>query len=232
MATAGRGAAVVVMAKAPIPGLAKTRLQGRLSAEECARLQGAFIGDALDTARAAAIGPVCLSFWPAAARDYFREKFDGRFPLLAQDGADLGERMLNAVAETASRGHAPVIVVGTDSPTLQPHHLREARSALERAQVCLGPASDGGYYLIGLWEPYTEAFRDIPWGTPDVLSTTVQRLRAAGVSLELLDPWYDVDTPQDLDRLVEELGTLEGRPQTHVARRTRDLLLRLGAAAA
>lgn len=218
-------AAVVVMAKAPIAGIAKTRLAGRLSADERARLQEAFIADALATARAAAVGPVYLSFWPAGAAEYFHETFGDRLRLMAQDGADLGERMLNAITHAVSRGHAPVIVVGTDSPTLPPHHIQAARSALDRAQACLGPASDGGYYLIGIGEPHAVAFRDIPWGTADVLSVTVRRLQDAGIGFELLDPWYDVDTPEDLDRLIEELRELERRPRARVPRRTRDLLL-------
>lgn len=228
MRTVASGAAVVVMAKAPIPYVAKTRLRARLSAGECARLQEAFIGDALEAARAANIGPVCLAFWPATAHDYFYDKFAGEHPLLAQDGEDLGERMLNAVIGTLARVYAPVIVMGTDSPTLPPDRLREARSALERAEVCLGPASDGGYYLIGMSEPHAEAFRDIPWGSGEVLSATVARLRTAGLSLELLDPWYDVDTPSDLDRLIAELRSLDGKAEAHVPRRTRDLLLHMG----
>lgn len=123
-----------------------------------------------------------------------------------QGGGDLGERMERAFRTLLEAG-GPAVIVGTDLPTLSTETLREAFEALERpgGEAVLGPALDGGYYLIGLNRPVPSLFADMPWSTEVVLELTRQRLEAAGILPYELAPGCDVDTAADLERLRDEL---------------------------
>jgi rSAM/selenodomain-associated transferase 1 len=128
---------------------------------------------------------------------------DHGFELRAQAGADLGARMAAAIADELADGASAVVLVGTDSPTLPGAYLQRAAAWLgDDAEVVLGPAADGGYYLVGARRPLPQLFAaGISWGTPQVLPATLLRLRelaAAGTRVALLPFFYDVDTPQDL----------------------------------
>jgi hypothetical protein len=125
-----------------------------------------------------------------------------RATCLPQGPGDLGERLARAVGAAFVRGHRRVLVVGSDSPTLPSHLIAEALRRLEATDVVLGPAFDGGYYLLGLNRLEPALFRDVPWSGPEVLAVTAERARAAGLEVSLLPFWYDVDEPADLARLV------------------------------
>jgi len=129
--------------------------------------------------------------------------------LVAQRGADLGARMAHLAAELLADGHRAALLIGSDLPTLPAAHLTEASRALApgAADLVLGPAEDGGYYLIGLARPAPALFEGIAWSTAGVLEATRARARGLGLREHLLPPWYDVDTPADLDRLRRDLGT-------------------------
>lgn len=115
-----------------------------------------------------------------------------------QKGNDVGERMREAFRQTLSNGACKVVLVGSDIPGLTPRILEQAFEALESSQVVLGPASDGGYYLIGLREDKPDLFFGIPWGTGDVMQSTLERVAKLGLKLKLLERLQDVDRPQDL----------------------------------
>jgi len=182
---------IIVFAKAPVPGHAKTRLIPRLGAWGAARLQARLTLAALNTARAAGCGPVELH---VTARHAL---FKGEVHL--QRGADLGERMQRAFS-SALRRHRPVILMGTDCPALRPADLRRAARWLRGAcDAVLAPAEDGGYALIGLKRILPRIFQRIPWGEPGVYAATAERL--AGRRWRALRTVWDVDRPEDLERL-------------------------------
>jgi rSAM/selenodomain-associated transferase 1 len=122
---------------------------------------------------------------------------------LAQRGATLGERMRNGASELLACGFGRVVLVGADLPTLPAAYVVDALERLTSQQECLvlGPAEDGGYYLIGLTHVHSELFAGIPWGTADVLHRTQEAADALRLSVELLPSWYDVDIPANLQRV-------------------------------
>ncbi len=201
--------AVIVMARAPRPGEGKTRLRPALSDEACLRLQQAFLNDAVQVALEADLGPVYLAVTPASAAGWATAEFAGRATIVAQEGDGLGERMLATLQRVESAGHAPLVMIGTDAPLLQPSHLRAAVHELATLDLCLGPSADGGYYLLACQTPQPRLFEGVNWGTSAVLSSSLRHAKAAGLRVSLLDTLYDVDTPEDLQRLRADLATLE-----------------------
>ena len=195
---------IAILAKAPIPGLAKTRLAASLGLQGAARLQERLIVRTLETACAAATGPVRL--WAAPDESHFRE-LATRFhvDLAAQPDADLGARMLAAFAAAT-----PALVIGTDCPALEARHLREAADLLRGGNdAVIIPAEDGGYVLIGLRWPQPALFRSMQWGVPGVMEETRGRARRLGLAVRELAPLWDVDVPADLERMREAgLGEL------------------------
>jgi rSAM/selenodomain-associated transferase 1 len=201
--------AVAILAKAPLPGFAKTRLAGALGAEGAAALQARLTARATETARAADVGPVTL--W--AAPDHDHPAFQTLAALFGvalarQPDGDLGIRMLAALE--AARG--PALVIGTDCPALRPEHLRAAADALVGGvDVVVVPVLDGGYALIGMRAPEPRLFADMPWSTAGVMAETRRRLTRLSLSWREPAQLWDVDVPEDLDRLKREgLASLIG----------------------
>ena len=193
---------LVIFAKAPIAGFAKTRLCPPLLPDEAAGLQRAFIADTLDNAVGAGGFDVLVAFTPDDARGLMVETCGGRpCDLAPQVGGDLGERMSRAFVSAFGMGYRKVAIVGTDSPALQTCTLTAAFDRLDRADMVIGPAEDGGYYLIGLKSPAPEVFKDIGWSGPEVLSETLAKAHGLGLSVELLPTLGDVDTFEDLGRI-------------------------------
>ena len=199
--------AVIVFARAPRAGRTKTRLIPALGHAGAAELYRCFLLDTLANLRhldahvivaAAAesdsqtLGTLAGDVCPGAE-------------LIVQSGADLGERMANSAGEALSRGHPRVAVIGTDSPSLPPHLVGQALDLAAERDLVLGPSFDGGYYLIGLRAPVPALFSGIEWSSASVLSDTLQRARDLRLTVALLEPWYDVDTPDDLERLRDHL---------------------------
>lgn len=195
------GVAIAILAKAPLPGLAKTRLAPVLGAVGAANLQARFIAHAVATARSAAIGPVTL--WAAPNRRHpLFETIAGEYgvALAEQPEGDLGARMMAALA--AARG--PAIVVGTDCPALTPEHLRAAAQVLvEGIDAVVIPVDDGGYGLIGMHRPVPPLFDGMTWNTSSVMTETRRRLGRLGLSWREPVRLWDVDVPADLHRLAE-----------------------------
>ena len=190
--------AVAILAKAPIPGLVKTRLIPTLGPEGAAALQARLIARTLATACAAATGPVAL--WARPEESHFLE-FAQKFPigLARQSDGDLGARMLAALQSSC-----PALVIGSDCPALEPQHLRDAADALrDGCDAAVIPAEDGGYVLIGLRQPRPDLFADMPWGTGTVMAETRRRAAELGLAVRELAPLWDLDLPADLDRLRE-----------------------------
>jgi rSAM/selenodomain-associated transferase 1 len=195
-----REGAVAILAKAPVPGFAKTRLIPVLGAEGAARLQERLISHALVTALDAGVGHVTLWCAPDAKNPFFREMARlGGVALAAQPADDLGTRML-AAFQAASPGRA-LVLTGTDCPVLTPTDIGDAIALLSDADVVMAPAEDGGYGLIAARRPIPELFERMPWGTDRVAALTRQRAGESGLRLAELRTIWDVDTASDFERL-------------------------------
>jgi rSAM/selenodomain-associated transferase 1 len=167
----------------------------------------AFLLDALGRLSAVAARRA-LAFAPAEAAEDFAALAGGHFQLIPQGGGDLGRRMAGFVRDRLAEGAPAVVLVGADSPTLPVAFVEEAFGLLEAADVVLGPACDGGYYLLGCRGRLPPVFDGIAWGTAGVLAETVARLSDPHWRLALLTPWYDVDTPADWSLLCGHLAAL------------------------
>ena len=196
MSPARTETAIAILAKAPIPGLAKTRLIPELGAHGAAVLQEQFTERAVETAIAAGIGPVLLWATPDEVHSAFGE-LARRFPiaLARQPDGDLGQRILAAFEAGAK------LVIGTDCPALTPAHLSDAAAALQDNDLAIVPAEDGGYVLIAMTNPQPALFKDIAWGDSQVMQDTRQRAMTAGLKTHEFRPLWDVDRPEDLERL-------------------------------
>jgi rSAM/selenodomain-associated transferase 2/rSAM/selenodomain-associated transferase 1 len=196
------GAAVAVMAKAPVPGLAKTRLMPMLGAAGAARAQRGFALHALTTVRHAATGPLTVWCAPDARHRFFRG-LQGRHGVTCkpQPEGDLGHRMTAAMkAHFQDLPQMPLLIIGTDCPVLTPAHLQLAADALQSRDAVLIPAEDGGYVLIGVARPLPAVFERVDWSTDRVLAQTRDRLREVGATWKELPALWDVDEPGDWQR--------------------------------
>ena len=197
---------IVVFAKAPVPGRAKTRLIPALGATGAVRLQEAMIERTLRTARAAGLGSIELCCAPDTSHPFFAGCAERHgVTLTAQGGGNLGTRML-AAFERVVGASGPTLLVGTDCPALTPDHLRTAAMALATGfDAVFTPAEDGGYVLAGLARVARSLFEDIAWGSADVMRTTRLRLTALGWRWRELGELWDVDRPDDLVRLARDV---------------------------
>lgn len=195
------GVQVAVLAKAPIAGLAKTRLIPALGARGAARLQRRLTRGAVRIALEARIGPVTLWCTPHGQHRFFRalHKTTG-VNRLVQSSGDLGDRMHTAFRLHCASG--PLLLIGTDCPVLRPAHLRQAaRALIDGDDAVFYPAEDGGYVLVGLRRPQAALFDGMTWSTAEVMSETRARARSLGLRVRVFETLWDVDMPTDLARL-------------------------------
>ena len=203
MAMPNNRVAIAILAKAPIPGLTKTRLIPSIGAHAAAVLQERMTERTVATAVAANIGPVTLWCAPDPTHASFRElTVRHKITLKRQSDGDLGKRMLAAMI-------GPTLVIGADCPALTENSLRAAADALrDGADVVLIPAEDGGYVLIGARAVYPELFNGMTWGINTVFAETQARVKARGLTSIELPMLWDVDTETDLARLERECPEL------------------------
>ncbi len=194
---------IIVFAKAAQPGAVKTRLIPHLTPKQAADFHLAALADTLAAARRATHGPVELHVAGGADEEYRR--LHPGLTVRSQEGDDLGARLSHAFSTAFERGATRALIVGSDHPTLAPQLLSELLSAADTADVAWGPSRDGGYYAIAIrrdhWPAAEAVLRNIPWSTDQVLAASLERARAAGLSIALAAEWYDVDSPEDLERL-------------------------------
>ncbi len=201
------GAVLGVFAKRPDPGRVKTRLAAATSPAWAARLADALLRDTLDRLAALPLRRA-LAYDPPDAADFFANLAAERFELEPQAPGDLGQRLEAFVRARLAEGAERVVSVGTDSPTVPVAWIIQAVELLDSADVVLGPATDGGYYLIGCARRVPPVFAGVSWGGPTVLAETVARLAAPAWRLALLPPWYDVDTLADWHTLRGHIRAL------------------------
>jgi rSAM/selenodomain-associated transferase 1 len=193
---------VAVFAKAPVPGTVKTRLAARLGDAGAASLHARLVQRALATAKDSASGPVELWCAPDASHAFFLAcAREHGVTLHVQAQGDLGARMANAFAASHAEA-AALVVIGCDCPALRPADIARAAAAMGEATAALAPAEDGGYGLIALASPCDFLFDRMPWGTDRVMAETRARLDAHRVRWMELPTTWDVDRPEDYDRLL------------------------------
>jgi rSAM/selenodomain-associated transferase 1 len=206
------------MAKAPQPGRSKTRLVPPLSPEQAAGLSAAFLRDITENVRAAG-RLAAVHGYVAYAPLGLEALFDGHLAagtglLLADGSPDMSVRvqgfgrcLLHAVKSLLDEGYGSACVLNSDSPTLPTAVLQRAAQILAAPgdRAVLGPADDGGYYLLGLKTAHTHLFEDIAWSTDRVAEQTAARAREIGLELVMLPNWYDVDDAASLFRLIDSL---------------------------
>ena len=235
--------ALAVMAKAPRRGEVKTRLVPPLAAEQAATLSSCFVKDITTNFTAVSrLRPArgFVAYSPPGAESLFRDLVPPEILLLPPRSVGLGYSLLHATEDLIAAGYVGACLVNADSPTLPTSLLLEAIDALRAPgdRVVLGPAIDGGYYLIGLKQAHAHLFEDIAWSTEHVFRQTVERAAGIGLAVVTLPPWYDVDDAATLGWLCEEVlanrppGELPstGYAAPHTTAYLRDLAATLGGA--
>jgi rSAM/selenodomain-associated transferase 1 len=233
-------AGIAVMAKAPVAGRCKTRLVPVLTPDQAASMSAAFLGDMLgNLALAARAAPIAayVGFAPAGAEAAFAGVVPAGTRMLLADGdiaapegvTGFGRCLLHATQSMLALGHPCACVLNSDSPNLPTRVLRAAQAVLaeDGDRVVLGPAEDGGYYLLGMKQAHAPLFAHIDWSTDRVAAQTRQRAADIGLDVVELDMWYDVDEPENFFRLLTELVTPATR-DAYAAPRTKTAAHRLG----
>jgi len=195
-----RQARLILFTRYPKPGRAKTRLIPALGAEGAAALQRRMSETIVARmVRFAGQYPVGLEIrYTDGNRQAMAAWLSGDIPCLDQGGGGLADRLRRAFAVAFAQGSRRVVVVGADCPGLSPALFAQAFGALESRELVLGPAMDGGYYLVGLSRPAPALFAGIPWGTGEVLAATLKQAHELNLSTHLLEPLADVDRQEDL----------------------------------
>ncbi len=187
--------ALVIFAKEPDPKTVKTRLSPCLSPSERMALYKGLLENTFSIASSIKDASVFISYTPNSGKAFF-SKFG--FEVFPQEGADLGERMYNSICFIKSSGFQRCIVIGTDIPDISESIIGEGFERLKNCDIVLGPAMDGGYYLIGMKECLKEVFIDISWSTDVVLKQTIEKIAKCEKTFSLLPTLRDIDRPQDI----------------------------------
>lgn len=198
--------ALVVMAKAPIPGQVKTRLTPTLNPEQAAKLARCFLLDEVAMAKRIPGCDIVLAYTPPDTLAAFPTEVVEACTCIPQPAGDLGTRMSGIFNALFAQGYSAVVLIGSDLPTLPAATVRAAFDGLAQTPVAIAPADDGGYCLIGLTAPAPGIFQDIDWGTDCVYTQTTKRLDQLGLEATRLLPCYDVDTPPDLAQLATDIN--------------------------
>ena len=199
-------ASLIVVAKKPEPGFTKTRLCPPFTPQEAAQFYRCLMLDTLELAVRVQGVEHCLAYAPIGAHAYFESLVPEGFSLIPQQGADLGKRLANSLADRFQRGYRKVVIMNSDGPTLPLPYLEQAFRKLQQCDVSLGMGHDGGYYLIGMKQIWPELFENIAWSSGRVISQTLDTCRRLKLKVHRLPQWYDVDVGEDLQKLRSDLA--------------------------
>jgi rSAM/selenodomain-associated transferase 1 len=200
-------ASLLVFAKVPRPGAVKTRLTPALTPEEAARVYTAFLRDTLRQVVQLEVDDMRLYLAPPLPDDEI-DDVPAAVSVHEQTGDGMGARMHRALRETLRDGADRAVLMGSDHPTLPSSFLRQAFRSLEEARsLCVGPTEDGGFYLLGMSTVYPQLFDGMSYSHSEVFADTLTRAQQTDAEVTVLPEWYDVDTPQDLDRMQADLAT-------------------------
>ncbi len=189
-----------IFVRSPVPGEVKTRLVPPLSPQQACDLYRAFLDDLFS--RLSKIKKVDVTvFYSGGNAEIFEDTLPKRFSIVPQEGASLGERILNAFRLLLGEEGAFAAIIGSDSPDIPMTYLKRAYLKLKHKDIVLGPALDGGYYLIAMKRVIPGLFGNIAWSEPTVLRDTLERIETEKLTFSMLPLWYDVDDPQSLSLL-------------------------------
>ena len=200
--------AVVIMAKAPEAHKVKTRLTPPLDPETASDLYCCFLLDKLEQVKGLngmTDNYPMVAYTPHDRANFFKGILPSGFTLVPQTGGHLGERLANVSGYLFERGYEKVVILDSDSPNLPTGYIYDGMRCLDETDAVIGPCLDGGYYLIGLSTHMPGLFQDIPWSTSRVTELTMENAVHMGISVSLINEWYDVDTVEDLLRLKRDL---------------------------
>ena len=203
----------IVFAKNPVPGQVKTRLLPLLSPEGAASLYRDFLVDWCNTLSEFPASELVIAYTPPDGLSDLKALIGEHAIYIPQEGSGLGERLTAVSRWARGQGYGKFLLVGSDSPTLPIAYIERAMELLESRDVVIGPSTDGGYYLIGFSKIGAKRtipviFQDIAWSTERVLRETLEKIDVANAQLGLLPPWYDVDTPSDLQFFRDHLSAM------------------------
>lgn len=199
--------AIILFARDPVAGEVKTRLAPFLSQDLILELYTRFLNDSVEKICKVRTADPFIGVYPADSSGYFSrvsKNLETPPEVFLQEGEDLGEKMFNALQARFDEGYGHVAIIGSDSPSLPVAYIEQALNS--EKDIVIGPSTDGGYYLIGMYRKPVNVFADgMDWGSEKVLRQTLDRVKNRGSSLELLPPWYDVDRAEDLKFLKTHL---------------------------
>jgi rSAM/selenodomain-associated transferase 1 len=197
--------AIILFARDPVAGKVKTRLSPFLDQDLILELYTRFLSDSIEKICKVRKADPFIGVHPSDSSGYFsRVSGERSLQVFLQEGADLGEKMLNAFKARFDEGYEQVVIIGSDSPSLPVATIETALNSDK--DLTIGPSTDGGYYLIGMRQKPVDVFSGgMDWGSEKVLQQTLERVKKCGSSLELLSPWYDVDREEDLKFLKTHL---------------------------
>lgn len=199
--------ALAIMLKVPEPGKVKTRLVPPLSYDDAAALYRCFLKDIFGKVSGFRDIDIYAAYTPPGMEEKLSSTVPGNIKLFPQEGFGLGERIYNVFKYLFAKGYKKVAVIGSDSPDLPPEYIKEPFSLLDNTvDLVLGPAKDGGYYLVAMDKLLCAPFVNIPWSTGIVLRETIKRAEESALSYKLSSRWHDIDTPDDLSILKDNPG--------------------------
>lgn len=193
------------MLKSPVAGAVKTRLTPPIPFEDAVGLYRCFIEDTFAGIASVCSADIYAAFAPADAEQDIKEMIPSNARLMPQEGPDLGVRLTGIFERLFDSGYSKVVVIGSDSPDIPAAYIEDAFVQLACAgrRLVLGPAADGGYYLIGMNSFMPPLFVGIPWSTSSVLEATIVTAKSHSIPVTLLRRWHDIDEPDDLLTLVD-----------------------------
>lgn len=205
--------AIIIMAKAPLAGTVKTRLQPFLSAEQCAQLAACFLRDTINKAKTLKI-QLIIAYSPAGEIDYFRRWADEKTSFVEQKGGDLGEKMFSAFQFAFARKTEALVMIGTDSPTFPAGFIEQAFELLETdSDAVLGKTEDGGFYLLGLRKLDEKIFEAVEWSSPKAFEQVRANIMNLSWRPSEVPRWYDIDEAKDLEQLKNEFLNNKNAPR-------------------
>ncbi len=196
---------IIIMAKVPIAGTVKTRLQPFLSVEQCTELAECFLRDTVSKAKSLS-NELIIAYTPGEKRDVLLAILPNEQIFIEQKGVNLGDKMFHAFEFAFSQNSDAIVMIGTDSPTFPAQFITQAFEMLPETDAVLGETADGGFYLFGLRKLKKEIFETVEWSSPKTFEQTARNIENLDLKLSLLPNWYDVDTPDDLKRLKKDLS--------------------------
>lgn len=210
--------AIILMAKQPQAGRTKTRLCPPFTLESAALLYEAMLRDTLALVGNLVGVQIAVAVSPPDSLGYFHQITPPGTLLISVEGDTIGVCLDRSLSMLLERGYRKALALNTDGPSVPHEYLEQAVRMLDENDLAVGPGEDGGYYLVGMKQPYHSIFEDIPWSTGEVLARTLAQAERLGLRTALTPPWYDVDSPPDVQRLLAELPRLPAESLAHTRR--------------